>query len=346
MCEYNVKNCRYGAKGDGVTDDTFAIQACIDDAPEGEVIHFPVGHYKTTKTIKINKTLSLVGPSAYAQFLGPFGSTSYDTPSKINLTGEWGAVIECYATEGAAFEHDVQRYTSLRMDHLVIKGIGDNQRTTAGVRAAYIGGTVEVKMNDVYISNFKIGLDLDWIEYSHFNQIRINGCETGVNCRVNTNANLFSMLNISGCDVGVLLYGAVCNVFTGGSIQGCRQIGMNFTTASSENTVTGIYFENKDATNAIVVDDKTTAVLIQNCHFGADGDHIQIDGVACKIVCGQYVKNININGYGNQVFGYSGNQVLKDTEGPQNMTIGTNTGGIKMGSRAVVSIGDRKVCSC
>ena len=45
----------YGATGDGVTDDTAAIQAAIDATPIGGTITLPVGVYRVSATININK---------------------------------------------------------------------------------------------------------------------------------------------------------------------------------------------------------------------------------------------------------------------------------------------------
>ena len=60
----NVKD--YGAKGDGVADDTYAIKNCIDLAESGSVIYFPTGHYKISETITLNsKTLKLCGSVAH-----------------------------------------------------------------------------------------------------------------------------------------------------------------------------------------------------------------------------------------------------------------------------------------
>ena len=59
---FNVKDPAYGVVGDGVTDDTAAIQAAVDAlkainyiadiAPDfSTVLYFPVGKYKTTDSI-------------------------------------------------------------------------------------------------------------------------------------------------------------------------------------------------------------------------------------------------------------------------------------------------------
>ncbi|HEY3417465.1 MAG TPA: glycosyl hydrolase family 28-related protein, partial [Armatimonadota bacterium] len=50
----NVKT--FGAKGDGVADDTAAIQQAFDGMKEGSTVYLPAGAYRLTKT------LSLLGP--------------------------------------------------------------------------------------------------------------------------------------------------------------------------------------------------------------------------------------------------------------------------------------------
>lgn len=60
---YNVKNTTYGAEGDGVVDDTAAINAAIDAAAAagGGVVFFPEGTYRTTSALTLNDKVSLWG---------------------------------------------------------------------------------------------------------------------------------------------------------------------------------------------------------------------------------------------------------------------------------------------
>jgi len=52
----------YGAVGDGVTDDTAAIQAALDALPsDGGEVRVPAGQYKITATLTANKRVRLVG---------------------------------------------------------------------------------------------------------------------------------------------------------------------------------------------------------------------------------------------------------------------------------------------
>ncbi|KAF5017714.1 hypothetical protein F66182_10335 [Fusarium sp. NRRL 66182] len=50
-----------GAKGDGQTDDTAAIQAIFDSVKEGEIVYFDHGAYVITDTVKVPKNIKIVG---------------------------------------------------------------------------------------------------------------------------------------------------------------------------------------------------------------------------------------------------------------------------------------------
>ena len=53
-----------GAKGDGVADDTAAIQAAISQAPDGGTVLFPFGNYRITRQLVVTgKRLTLMGQS-------------------------------------------------------------------------------------------------------------------------------------------------------------------------------------------------------------------------------------------------------------------------------------------
>ncbi len=73
----NVRN--FGAVGNGLTDDTAAIQAAIDAASKtggGGVVYIPAGHYLISKTLVIHDTKSLI--------LRGTGSGGFARPYKFN----------------------------------------------------------------------------------------------------------------------------------------------------------------------------------------------------------------------------------------------------------------------
>lgn len=76
---YNVKE--FGAKGDGFTDDTAAIQAAINALPAtGGAVFFPAGEYEIHATINVNKHgVSLIGVGAGQRE----GATQDAAPSRL-----------------------------------------------------------------------------------------------------------------------------------------------------------------------------------------------------------------------------------------------------------------------
>ena len=56
----NVKTA-YGAKGDGVADDTAAIQKAMDDCPEGKAVLVPAGAYRLTASLTFARGIVLRG---------------------------------------------------------------------------------------------------------------------------------------------------------------------------------------------------------------------------------------------------------------------------------------------
>jgi hypothetical protein len=83
----------FGAKGDGGTDDTAAIQACIDSFPSGGgKIVFPVGQYALHGTLLISKdNMTLEGSGANATLLiaNTNNSILQITSNRVSVSGFW-----------------------------------------------------------------------------------------------------------------------------------------------------------------------------------------------------------------------------------------------------------------
>lgn len=76
----------YGAAGDGVNDDTEAIQAAFD-ACEGGIVYFPAGRYKTTQKLKCYNPITI-------KMFRPYPSSYQQDYPKSNEDNWMGARIE------------------------------------------------------------------------------------------------------------------------------------------------------------------------------------------------------------------------------------------------------------
>jgi hypothetical protein len=84
MSELNLNVKLYGAKGDGITNDTAAIQAAIDacEAAGGGIVWFPLGRYKTTNSLRVkfsNVVLMGVGNGSVITPVGSFDTVSFQS---------------------------------------------------------------------------------------------------------------------------------------------------------------------------------------------------------------------------------------------------------------------------
>lgn len=86
----NVQNAPYGAQGDGVTDDTNAIQSALNDVADGGggIVFLPTGNYFLQTHLSVPAYTSLVGvfqaPQAFSQ---NYGTTLLAVENAGNATG-------------------------------------------------------------------------------------------------------------------------------------------------------------------------------------------------------------------------------------------------------------------
>ncbi|KAK5157149.1 hypothetical protein LTS14_004667 [Recurvomyces mirabilis] len=85
----------FGAKGDGQTDDTAAIQKALNSATESNVIYFPSGSYVITSTVKVPSTCRITG-RVWSQLVArgsAFANMAEPTPMiQVGQPGDTGTV--------------------------------------------------------------------------------------------------------------------------------------------------------------------------------------------------------------------------------------------------------------
>jgi hypothetical protein len=82
----------HGAKGDGSTDDTAAIQAIFNSATSGQIIYFDHGAYVVTDTIKVPKNIKIVGEVWPLIMVGGTKFKDQNNPKPVWQVGQPGDV--------------------------------------------------------------------------------------------------------------------------------------------------------------------------------------------------------------------------------------------------------------
>lgn len=250
--EINVRD--YGAKGDGVTDDTEAIQAAINDTSDGGTVVFPRGIFMV-RTIKIsNKGTSMVGNGRWATRIVRHSGTE----PLIDVNGR-----------GTGIGH--ARYDSI--SSLMISG---NGKPGVLLRSYYADSCVYREVSFIHCD----GLATDLVEVwdTRFDECTWEDCgsitEPTTLLRNSTNAGTFGFSNdntnqiyFTGCRWEGFRNGAIClNGAAGGSKQ--RLNGIFFVSCKMETRLAaGAAFQLLSNTTVIFVNQLYIAIM------GADSRH-------------------------------------------------------------------------
>lgn len=142
----------FGAVGDGIADDTAAIQAAIDavEAQNGGCVYFPAGAYKVTSTLTISVgSFSIAGAGVGASFIFPFGNYGDVIHFTSNVAGTYLQRLSV---------RDISFYTQVE--------------TTSGA-VIHLERCRLVFMSNVDISAHYGGLLLDSVVHSSFSNVNI-----------------------------------------------------------------------------------------------------------------------------------------------------------------------------
>lgn len=165
-----IANVRtFGAKGDGVTDDTDAIEAARDALLEtGGVIYMPGGVYVTDTVVLTNTSSSDHGPRISIQGDG------MNTTRLLKRTGADPTIhIIGNETPGTGGVHSRQYIRDLSLGRV------DSGLTGTGI---YIEDCAYVNLSRVFASNYDVGLAGDDMLSSKLDNCQFSGNNMGIRC--------------------------------------------------------------------------------------------------------------------------------------------------------------------
>lgn len=256
----NVMAAPFNAKGDGVTDDTAALQAAINATPAGGTVIFPArpcgSPYVITAPIHplvgtngqtahllgqgwnsiVNDVFGGTGPSSWPTLNNHCGSVIYQ-----KTAGQDGIDLGVAATQAAPYF----------VRDLMILGPGSG--VSSGIAMGKPGsfGTPASHLENILIADFAVGLQLNNTEDSGFYDLRTRGCSNGiVASTLPSNQNNFYNLECN-TDTQCVNWQSSgdTNNFFGGLVQNATLAGFIFGAGIQNSSIIGFHFENTSMTN-------------------------------------------------------------------------------------------------
>lgn len=176
----NVKTASQpGAKGDGIADDTAAIQTALNQIQEGATIYFPPGTYRITRTLETPEGrylgVSLVGHGRATQIVwdGETNGRMFWPKDGMPYSRYVGLSWDGKGKAGVGFDHSSQKVfeTEIRHQHEAFRNFTD-----AGVRVGheYKTASAETMYENCLFEKCKFGAYL--ISFNVYNQT-FEGCD-------------------------------------------------------------------------------------------------------------------------------------------------------------------------
>lgn len=232
----NVKE--YGAVGDGITDDTEAIQTAIT---ENRNIIFPAGRYKITKTIDVPAYTIISGMG--------YNETLIEKTGNVSDSNGIDAVFNILNISGKDYSQ------AINIKNISVTSVNNSQY---GIYFSY--GTGQTIFENVNVTKFINGVYISkgcWL--SGFYRCGFYNCENGfVHKGSGTSTELsrtYALDCVNAYDISGLVYSAFNNV----TADNCT--GLVYKLAYCEIVINGIGFECRECTQGFYINNSNNVII-------------------------------------------------------------------------------------
>jgi hypothetical protein len=252
----------FGAAGDGVTDDTVAIQNAINAAQShGGHVFLPAGTYRVS-SLTISGAFTLRGAGINATTL-------------LSVTGTAQPMLQIRLTGGTQYD----RHRPVEIEQLTLQG---NKNDAAGDNVTHGVDFQAASINPRYDFVFFRNVQINQFPGNGVNGVSWQGAASFINCSLYNNkyvclaANSCLDWTFSGCDFGeagqycVVLSGCSGFVFNGGGIYSSQGDGILLYGASSNNThnsFIGVSIDNNNGNGVRYNVNSNTNNAFISCNF-------------------------------------------------------------------------------
>lgn len=238
---------RYGAVGNGVTDDTTAVQAAITAAANGGTVLFPVGTYLITSALTVTASADNVGsPTWQGGGIHLVGSSA----RRSVLKASGGIKLVDLTANLSAF---------CSIEKLTLLGPGSGTANSVAIDAEI---SAQFSLRDVYIRDFNVGVQAYDCTGWSWSNVRTWYCGTAMRLGYNCD-----QMNFANCDwrnsTTAVLIGWQTGAHTGAS-QYCGQLSFD-----------GCIFS-YSTVGIIVSDADAKGVLLDACYFEGNTKDMEV----------------------------------------------------------------------
>ncbi|MFA6270688.1 MAG: NosD domain-containing protein [Candidatus Paceibacterota bacterium] len=292
------------------------VQAAIDACLPGGTVYFLPGIHRFT-TLTIDKVVTFESGGGETPYSSVFQNIAW-----ANADHYTGTVLVSDTADGIAIDASAAT-ARLTLRNIQLANTTTARNTATGIS---IANQSEITWQNVAFYNFYLGLYSTIVHMSTFSQMRFRGCATGWYATV-CNGNHISGISPTSCGIGVQWHGGV-SIFTGGAVQACSDIGIELLATGEENTLLGIYFENKTANYGLLVRQGSDGHFIANCHMGDTGDSVLLGGSGCVLYVPKYQYGaVTVSGNYNRV--YTPQHITPVNTGSNNIITTVKAGGVQ-----------------